>query len=492
MWTAPSCDPLATITLRQFVAGSGRRPPHQYDPCGRSLRQAAVRPCPWLFTSLTNHYRLIGFNRPFCSLLPIAVRPNPRYDCGYIRGRIMARTVGKLSALKVGRRLKPGMYADGAGLYLQVTGAGAKSWIFRFSLHRKAREMGLGSLSAVSLSDARTKAAECRRLRDEGVDPIEARKARHVQAVLDAAKTLTFKEAAERYIASHRAGWRSQKHASQWESTLATYAEPVLGRLSIQAIDTGLVLRVLETIWKNRSETANRVRGRIEAILDWAKVRGLRQGENPARWRGHLDHLLPAPAKVRRVKHHAALPYGELPDFLASLREQEGMAARALEFTILTAARTGDTIGAVWDEVNTSDTVWTIPPDRMKAGKEHRVPLSSHALAILGEAKNARAAESEFIFPGRKAGKPLSSMAMAELLRRMGRHDITVHGFRSTFRDWAAERTSFHSEVVEMALAHAVGNKVEAAYRRGDLFEKRRQLMDEWATYCNTPAGSGR
>ena len=402
----------------------------------------------------------------------------------------MARTVGKLTALKVSRPLKPGMYADGAGLYLQVTGAGAKSWLYRFSLQGKAREMGLGSLSAVSLSEARIKAGECRRLREEGVDPIEARKVRREQAALDAAKSITFKEAAANYIASHRAGWRNEKHASQWENTLATYAEPVLGRVSIEAIDTTLVLKVLEPIWKTKPETASRLRGRIEAILDWAKVRGLRQGENPARWRGHLDHLLPARSKVRRVKHHAALSYAELPDFIAKLRAQEGVAARALEFTILTAARTGDTIGAVWYEVNTSDKVWTVPADRMKAGKEHRVPLSSRALAILREGHDMQT--SDYVFPGGKAGKPLSNMAMTEVLRRMGRRDITVHGFRSTFRDWAAERTNFPSEVVEMALAHAVGDKVEAAYRRGDLFEKRRRLMAEWASYCNTPSAVGR
>jgi integrase len=398
----------------------------------------------------------------------------------------MARTVGKLTALKVARNLPPGMYADGAGLYLQVTGAGAKSWIYRFSLHGKAREMGLGSLSALSLSDARIKAGECRRLRQEGIDPIEARKASREQAALDAAKTLTFKEAAASYIASHRAGWRNAKHAAQWENTLATYAEPVIGALSIQAIDTALVLKVLEPIWKTKPETANRLRGRIEAILDWAKVRGLRQGENPARWRGHLDHLLPARSKVRRVKHHAALPYAELPAFISELRAQEVGAARALEFTILTAARTGDTIGAVWDEFNAPDKLWTVPAERMKAGREHRVPLSTRALAILRDAESTRIPGAEYVFPGGKAGKPLSNMAMTEVLRRMGRGDITVHGFRSTFRDWAAERTNFPSEVVEMALAHAVGDKVEAAYRRGDLFEKRRRLMAEWATYCNT------
>jgi integrase len=404
----------------------------------------------------------------------------------------MARTVGKLTALKVARRLPPGMYADGAGLYLQVTGEGAKSWIFRFSLRGRAREMGLGSISALSLSDARTKAAECRRLRQDGIDPIEARKALRAQAALDAAKTLTFKQAAGNYIAAHRAGWKNAKHVAQWESTLASYAEPVIGALPVQAIDTTLVLKVLEPIWKAKPETASRVRGRIEAILDSAKVRGLRLGENPARWRGHLDHLLPAKTKVRRVKHHAALPYADMPAFMAALRVQDGIAARALELTALTAARTGDTIGAAWDEVSLSEKVWTVPAERMKAGKEHRVPLSGRALAILGEAQRARLPESRYVFPGGKAGKPLSNMAMTELLRRMERGDITVHGFRSTFRDWAAERTNFPNDVVEMALAHAVGDKVEAAYRRGDLFEKRRRLMAEWAAYCNSPPASAR
>jgi integrase len=403
----------------------------------------------------------------------------------------MARAIGKLTALKVGRELPPGRYPDGGGLYLQVSPAKTKSWFFRFQSHGKRREMGLGSLSAVSLTDARVKAAECRRLRHEDVDPIKARDDRRQQAALDAAKTTTFKEAAASYIASHKPGWRNAKHVAQWENTLATYAEPILGKLSIQAIDTDLVLKVLQPIWHAKPETAGRVRGRIEAILDWAKVRGLRQGENPARWRGHLSHLLPARAKVRRVEHHAALPYGELAAFMAALREQEGVAARALEFTILTAARTGETIGAVRGEVDTS--VWTVPADRMKAHKEHRVPLSPRALAIL---RDNDAARSDYLFPGGKASKPLSNMAMTEVLRRMGRGDITVHGFRSTFRDWAADCTHFPGEVAEMALAHAIGDETEAAYRRGDLFEKRRRLMAEWAAFCNAPvaapAASGR
>jgi integrase len=404
----------------------------------------------------------------------------------------MARQVEKLTALKAARKLQPAMHADGGGLYLQVTGEGGKSWSFRYSLHGKAREMGLGSYSAVSLADAREEAAKCRRLRQQGIDPIEARKAERARRALDAAKTITFKQAAAKYIASHRAGWKNPKHALLWENTLATYAEPVMGAVSVQAIDTGLVLRVLEPIWRTKPETASRVRGRIEAILDWAKVRGLRQGENPALWRGHLEHSLPAKLKVRRVRHHPALPYAELPDFMAELRKQEGAGARALEFTILTAARTCETVGATWDEADTAEKLWTVPPERMKATREHRVPLSPRALTILGEAKAARTSESEFVFPGGRRGRPLSNMAMAKVLQRMGRDDITVHGFRSTFRDWAAERTNYPGEVVEMALAHAVSDKVEAAYRRGDLFEKRHRLMAEWATYCNTPKAATR
>jgi integrase len=405
--------------------------------------------------------------------------------------------IGMLTALKVTRSNAPGMYADGGGLYLQVTinsknGDPAKSWIYRYMLHGRARAMGLGPLSAVGLQDARMRAAECRRQRYDGIDPIDARRAGREQAILDVGRTLTFKEATRKYIEGHKAGWRNAKHAAQWESTLATYAEPVLGLLSVQAIDTMLVLKVLEPIWTTKTETAGRLRGRIETVLDWAKVRGHRKGENPARWRGHLDKLLPAQSKVRQVEHHAALPYAELPDFLAALREQEGIAARALEFTILTATRTGETIGARWGEINLVDKVWTIPAGRMKAGKEHRVPLAPRALAILDRMKPLRQLNhvdhevEAFVFPGGRHAKPLSNMGMAMTLRRMGREDLTVHGFRSSFRDWAAECTNFPSEVAEMALAHAVDDKVEAAYRRGDLFEKRCRLTAEWDKYITT------
>jgi integrase len=400
----------------------------------------------------------------------------------------MARTIGKLTALKVDKTKEHGMYGDGGGLYLRVTDDGAKNWVFRFMLNGRSRWMGMGPLHTVSLAEARKRAGEYRLQRHDGVDPIDARRAQRLQARLDAAKAVTFKECSEAYINAHRAGWRNGKHAGQWEATLATYAEPVIGKLSVQAVDTSLVLKILEAIWAVKPETAGRVRGRIEAVLDWAKVRGYRTGENPARWKGHLDHLLPARGKVRKVEHHAALPYGELPGFLAALREQEGIAARALEFTILMAARTGETIGARWNEIDLLEKTWTVPAARMKAGREHRVPLSPRALAILEEMQVHRHADDGFVFPGGKAGKPLSNMAFLMLLRRMKRDDLTAHGFRATFKTWASERTGFQNEIVEAALAHMVGSKVEQAYRRGDMFEKRRRLMQQWATFCTASA----
>jgi integrase len=396
----------------------------------------------------------------------------------------MALFVGRLTALKVLKVKRPGLYADGAGLYLQVTGDGdarvAKSWIYRFTLHGRAREMGLGSLSIFGLAEARAKAAECRRLAYAGIDPIEARRTERITAALDAAKSLTFKECTEQYIAAHRAGWRNAKHTAQWRTTVETYAEPVIGALSVQKIDTTLVMKIVEPLWSKKPETAARLRGRIEAVLDWATARAYRQGENPARWRGHLDKLLPARAKVRQVKHHAALPYDELPEFMAALRARENVSARALEFLILTAARTGEVIGARLGEIK--DKIWIVPAGRMKGGIEHRVPLSAPASAIVETMKREQA--GAFLFPGHKRDQPLSNMAMLALLERMDRADLTAHGFRSTFRDWAAERTNYQREVIEMALAHAIDNKVEAAYRRGDLFEKRRALMAQWAKFC--------
>jgi integrase len=378
------------------------------------------------------------------------------------------------------------MYPDGGGLYLRVTPEGTKQWVLRYMLNRRARWMGLGPVALYSLQDARSKTQGARKQRYEGIDPIEARRAERAGKRLEEAKAVTFKQCAEEYIAAHRAGWRNGKHAAQWSATLSTYAYRVIGALPVQAVDTALVLKVLRPIWTTKPETASRVRQRIENILDYAKTSEYREGENPARWRGHLENLLPELSKVRVVKHLAALPYGELSGFMASVRAREATAARALEFLILAAARTGEVIGARWNEIDLLDKVWTVPASRMKAHREHRVPLSPRALAILGEMAATRTNEDDdaFVFPGPKPGTPLSNMAFLMLLRRMGRGDLTAHGFRATFKTWASECTSFQNETVEAALAHVIGDKVEQAYRRGDLFQKRRRLMDAWARFC--------
>jgi len=394
----------------------------------------------------------------------------------------VSRPSNRLSAVAVRGIAVPGMYHDGGGLYLQVGAAGTKSWIYRYMLDGRAREMGLGPLHTISLADARIRAAECRRQRLDGIDPIEARNAKRSAARLERAKAITFEACSERYIEAHEASWQNAKHREQWRNTLASYASPVFGSLPVQAVDVGLVMKVLEPIWQTKPETASRLRGRIEAVLDWAAVRGYRHGDNPARWRGHLDKLLPARGKVRQVAHHAALRYDEMPKFMAALRAQEGLAARALEFLILCAARTGEVIGARWEEFDLDEAVWVVPPARRKARREHRVPLSPAALAVVTALSEVRL--GDFVLPGLKKGKPLSNMAMLKLLHRMDRADLTAHGFRSTFRDWAAEQTNFPREVAEMALAHTIGDKVEAAYRRGDLFRKRRQLMEAWARHC--------
>ena len=395
----------------------------------------------------------------------------------------MAQKINRLSPRTVASLNTLGRYADGGGLYLQVSRFGTKSWLFRFQLNGRARQMGLGPLHTVSLPEARQEAARCRKLLREGIDPIEARRAERARRLVETATAMSFRDCAEAYIKSHSHGWRNIKHASQWRNTLNTYVHPIFGDLPVEAVNTGLVMKVLEPIWNAKTETASRVRGRIEAILDLAKVRGYRQGENPARWRGHLDNLLPGRAKVRRVVHHAALPYDGIGAFMAALREQKGNAARGLAFQILTAARTSEVMGAGWDEVDLSRNVWIIPAERMKAEKEHRVPLSRLAVNVLGEMREV--SQSKYIFPGGRDGRPLSNMAFLQLLKRMGRGDLTAHGFRSTFRDWAAERTAYPNEVAEMALAHTIGDKVEAAYRRGDLFEKRRRLMNDWADFCS-------
>jgi integrase len=394
----------------------------------------------------------------------------------------MPKRAAGLSARKVETAKEPGFYADGNGLYLQVTASGAKSWILRFSIGGRRRDMGLGPLATMSLAKARQKAVEAKSLLKAGVDPIEARRAEKATKQVEEARIVTFRDCADAYVRSMRLGWRNVKHASQWDATLARYVFPLIGALPVDAIDTGLVLKVLEPIWAVKTETASRVRGRIESILDYARVRGHRSGENPARWRGHLDHILPDKKDVTKVEHHASLPYQEIPEFWPRLQVQDGMGARALEFAILTASRTGEVLGATWQEIDLEAGVWTIPPNRMKAGAEHRVPLSEPAVALLRKLATIR--QNEFAFPGHSRGRPLSNMSMAMVLRRM-KINATPHGFRSTFRTWAAERTDFAHEVAEAALAHTQLSKVVAAYQRGDFFQKRRDLMQAWAKYCS-------
>lgn len=391
------------------------------------------------------------------------------------------RELGKLTASGIAKLSEPGRYGDGNGLYLQISNFKTKSWCLRYQLAGRAREMGLGSLADVSLKEAREKAREARRKLIDGDDPIDAREAKKQAIRAELAKRVTFKDAAEKYIAAHRAGWRNEKHAAQWTATLTTYAYPKIGNLGVADIDTGHIVAVLEPIWAVKTDTASRVRGRIENILDWATARHYRQGDNPARWKGHIQNLLPAKSKVHTVRHQPAMPFADLPTFMDELRARNGISPRALEFTILTAARTGEVIGAKWVEIDLDQRVWTVPGERMKAGREHRVPLPARAIEILNSLPRDKG--SAFVFAGGKAKRPLSNMAMLELLRSMRGEDLTVHGFRSSFRDWAGEATNFPRELAEASLGHVLGDKVEAAYRRGDALEKRRKLMEAWSRY---------
>jgi integrase len=413
----------------------------------------------------------------------------------------MPRRATGLNAAKA-RTAGPGRYGDGNGLYLVVRSADSRSWVFRYVRNGTMREMGLGSAcggsAAVTLAEARQRAGELMKRVRAGADPLADREteraALKAEKQLAAVRGISFRTVAGYYLVAHGFGWKSAKHRLLWASTLETYAAPHIGDLPVADIGTEHVLAALQPIWQAKPETAGRVRGRIEAVLDYAKVRGWRSGENPARWKGHLDQLLPAQSRIAPVEHHAALPYNEIGAFMVALRLQQGISAKALEFAILTAARTGDALAASWGEVDLREAVWTVPANRMKVGKEHRVPLSEPAMALLTDMAKLRASDDPAltIFPGARAGRPLSNMAMLMTLRRMERADLTAHGFRSTFRDWAAERTAYPAEVAEMALAHAVGNAVEAAYRRGDLFDKRRRLMDDWAAFCAAPQATGR
>jgi len=391
--------------------------------------------------------------------------------------------MGKLTAAAV-KHAKPGRYGDGRGLYLQVIG-NSKTWVLRYEHQRRERWMGLGSVEFVPLAQARERAFELRRqLKHQGIDPLDARKAGMTGARIAALRGISFEEIARQYVEVRSAQWRSDKSRAEWLSTLARYAFPIIGSLPVAAIDTALTHRVLDPLWLDKPNVGRRLRERIEAVLEFAKVRGFRDGENPARWKGHLEHSLPAAA--RRVKHHAAVPYTELPEFMAELRAQPGIAARALELTALTAVRTGEARFARWGELDLAGRVWTIPGERMKGGREHRVPLSDRALAILRELPR----DGDAVFAGRSNGAFMNQDAMADVLAKL-RPGVTVHGFRSSFRDWAAETTAYPNHVLEMALAHSIPSGVEAAYRRGDLFEKRTRLMSEWAAYCTAPARSG-
>lgn len=394
----------------------------------------------------------------------------------------MPRKAKLLSALEVGRLKAAGHHAVGGvdGLYFYVTDTGGRSWVLRTMVGTKRRHMGLGGYPETSLAQAREFARTAKEEVRNGVDPIAKRASRSSAIRLQQAQQITFSQAAESYVQAHGQSWKNAKHRAQWLSTLQTYAYPVMGSLLVRDIHQEHVLQVLEAIWSQKTETATRLRGRIESVLDWATVRKLREGENPARWKGRLDKLLPAPSKVQKVEHHRALPIEEMPDFMARLRCRSGVAARALEFLILCAARSGEVRGATWDEIDLELKVWAVPATRMKSGREHRVPLVDAAVELLRGVP--RVEESPYLFPSVK-GKVLSDMTLTAVMRRI-EVDAVPHGFRSTFRDWVGECTEHPSEVAEQALAHTLPNKVEAAYRRGDALQKRRKLMADWADFC--------
>ncbi|MET3498171.1 tyrosine-type recombinase/integrase [Variovorax boronicumulans] len=408
----------------------------------------------------------------------------------------MPKKAAELGALAVSRLVKPGAHAVGgvAGLKLKINDAGARSWVLRATVAGKIRDMGLGGFPDVSLAQARERARAARDKIHAGEDPIHARQAARSAVAAASAKARTFEQCVDAYLKAKSGEWKNAKHRAQWSSTLDLYAKPTIGQMLVQDIELSHVLTVLEAIWTTKTETASRLRGRIETVLDWATVRGYRKGENPARWRGHLDQLLGRPRKIKKVTHHPALQLADVGAFMADLRQVEGMSARALELAVLTAARSGEVRGARWDEIDLQAKLWTVPAERMKAKKEHRVPLSKQALKLLEAVP--RIEGSELVFPGRKPLQPLSDMSLSACMRRMDYKDAkgrvcVPHGCRSTFRDWASEKTTFSGEMAEMALAHTIDSAVEAAYRRGDMLAKRLKMMQSWADFCDTIPKAG-
>lgn len=402
-----------------------------------------------------------------------------------------------LTAKRIAALSEVGRYADARvpGLNFQISRTGGRSWVLRFQLHMKERMLGLGRADLVSVDYARDRAWAAWRQILDGVDPVEAKREKATPGIRAVAPTMTFTECATTYIEAHRAGWKNPKHAMQWRATLESYAMPHIGAIDVSGIATSDIMNVLKPIWTAKPETASRVRGRIECILDWATVAEYRKGDNPARWKGHLAHLLPATGKVAKVQHHPAIPYVDLPAFMADVRSREGISARALEFTVLAACRTNEVTCARRSEIDWDAKTWIIPGERMKSGREHRVPLTDRAIIILESLPCEPG--SDFLFIGVRAGKPISNAAMAELMKEIGApsategRNATVHGMRSTFRDWAGETTNFPRELAEAALAHVLSDKTEAAYQRGDLLLKRRKLMEAWAAYCASPARKG-
>ena len=393
----------------------------------------------------------------------------------------MPRKAAELSPLSISRLKEPGLWAVGgvAGLYLHVNDRGARSWILRVVVGDKRRDMGLGGYPDIGVADARQKAREARLKIEQGIDPILLRKQAKSELMALQATDKTFEQAAGEYIKIHADSWSNDKHRKQWERTLAAYAFPVVGKLSLRHIRQEHILKILEPIWTTKTETATRVRGRIESILDWAKVKGLRTGENPAAWKGHLDHMLPAPTRLKNVEHLAAVPVREMPGFMVKLRQASGTAAQALEFLILTAARSGEVRGITWQEVSLEDALWIVPAERMKMKKEHRVPLSDRAMSILKS--QPRIDENPLVFPAPR-GSQMSDATMSAVLKRMN-VDATVHGFRSSFRDWCGDYTNYPRDLAEQCLAHGADDPVEAAYRRGDALERRREIMNEWSKF---------